>query len=199
MSTKIYNGLRIPKSKLDNFRKWFDGVCVKECVRMLRNEMACVYESEVRQDFEKAHPESILVRNRSIDECMKDEYAVNWVRISHALHHNIIPRAKQGVWGSIDCSFSAFDVCKYYLIRPFYPSNNLKLKFPKYVEEYGYYDNTDRPHNITAKAWKKREKDWNVVDGDGSVLKRIDHILVDGKDSIHPGMPMITRMVLGKP
>lgn len=58
---------------------------------MLRNEMACVYESEVRQDFEKAHPE-MPVRNRSIDECMKDEYAVNWVKIksSYFIFCNIV-------------------------------------------------------------------------------------------------------------
>ena len=29
------------------------------------------------------------------------------------------------------------------------------------IEEYGYWNNTDRPEEITIKEWEKRESDWN--------------------------------------
>lgn len=31
----------------------------------------------------------------------------------------------------------------------------------KEVEEYKYYNNTDRPENVSSREWKKRESDWN--------------------------------------
>lgn len=31
------------------------------------------------------------------------------------------------------------------------------------VEEYGYWDNTDRPEEVTAKEWKQRKKAWGAL------------------------------------
>lgn len=39
-----------------------------------------------------------------------------------------------------------------------------KNKF-NFIDEYNYYNNTDRPENISEKDWEAREKDWNNAIG----------------------------------
>jgi len=55
-----------------------------------------------------------------------------------------------------------YDMKNYYFCYDFYA--DMKIDYEKYgFKEYMYYNNTDRPDNITAQQWEKRKKEWDIA------------------------------------
>lgn len=62
---------------------------------------------------------------------------------------------------------------------------NDDFKTPRGVEEYPYWNNTDRPDDVSAQAWRARERTWDAVclggnQGDWNDT-RLVHTVVDAK------------------
>ena len=54
------------------------------------------------------------------------------------------------------------DVYLYPFYRELNDLNILMEKIPE-LEDFGYWDNTDKPEEISESHWKKREKIWNTI------------------------------------
>jgi hypothetical protein len=57
-----------------------------------------------------------------------------------------------------------------------------QLDVPGWAEEYGYWNNTDKPDDITDEEWDKRSDTWDAVCLNDWDAKRLTHdIILTGK------------------
>jgi hypothetical protein len=157
MSIKIYNGLRIPVSDIGKFIKIFDKRCLKYIEEMTLKLMASVKWEALVESAEIAKG---MRDGQSAEEILKDEIVVKYLRFLEVAILYTKAMKKQWRFSNPDCWFNAFPYGKYFYIIPGYPTGLRDPKYPKYVEEFGYWDNTDPPDGITYKQFKKRGELW---------------------------------------
>lgn len=159
MSTKIYGGVRFPVSRLGEFIEF---VRLKGLLRVEREARALLEkfpESPLTKDDRKtlavlaADKHADFHRERKISALLK---AIHLAAVDpHRSHLDL----HQGwnLWFAPDG--------KHILGSPFgsaWPGESRK-SIPKWAEDYGYWDNTDQPDHVSARAWRKRELDWEVA------------------------------------
>lgn len=77
-----------------------------------------------------------------------------------------------------------------------------QLKMPEWLEEYGYWDNTDQPESVTAREWNTRKRAWRCYTepgGENHCLRLSVIDLRDGVGSYHRAALYIDLMNLGEP
>ena len=144
MSTKIHEGLRID---LPEGQSVFD----------LANQLRTIISEEI-------HKESIrynagLIRKRLLTAEAGSSYLDHLVRVL---------RKDEDEWGTYDIGFFLYepDHKEFLLAIPFGRGSahyKRALEVPG-VSEWGYWDNTDRPDELTEQQWEQRRNDWQVVD-----------------------------------
>jgi|GEM_PF-3916480 len=96
--------------------------------------------------------------------------------------------------GNLDCWANFFPKGRYYYIVPMYPKSNKTPKYPPYVEEYGYWDNTDEPDNVTRRQWRTRAKNWEVATDDKNFhLRRLSLTIIDAKEIMNTGLYWVEK------
>jgi len=164
VSTKIYNGIRIPKSKIEHFQKWFYHECIRQAAKHTAS-LACAFKKKVVKE------KSAALLEKSPDlKCTKGMTLAKFIknfdmqmRVSMAFKTFVESSKKQWASYNIDCFAHFWPRGKYCYIVPVFPGTNrdTEMKYPPYVEEYGYWNNTDRPENLTNRQWETRRKNWD--------------------------------------
>ncbi len=66
----------------------------------------------------------------------------------------------------IECGWKLFfpPNSAYVLAYPYgeNPVGGDRIKHPEWLEDYGYWDNTDRPDSVSAREWLRRKKAWKI-------------------------------------
>lgn len=172
MSTKIYEGFKMAKvMSMTELRSFFAKV---------RSDLTPIAQEEYKKAFAKT-AEAIAVyimTGVDIGECMIDikDISSEWTAKNVVFHtekkfFEVMHKNKAAVKVTEFNYNVAFDVKVCLIPIPgkilgiYYADNEaLRSKLLSYSEivDYAYWNNTDRPQNVSAKAWKTREKDWNV-------------------------------------
>ena len=144
MSTKIYTAYRFPKS-LDLF----------DVMNKVKDDGLRIVKQRMRYYYEV-----IIEQGKTIDET----------------HDIIIKLYKEAVVSSQNNPFN-FDMCigiheheDYYYLIPYGIIDNDKWNFLDdnlQLEEFGYYDNTDKPENISDDEWNERGRIWCEINDAG--------------------------------
>jgi len=84
----------------------------------------------------------------------------------------------------IDCGLNIWLHGNYAYAIPIGPNWVLdNIKFPKWVEDYSYWNNTDQPDNVTDRQWNSRRDTWDkICCGHGKSdhnSRRLYHSVVD--------------------
>lgn len=73
-------------------------------------------------------------------------------------------------------------------------------QFDRYVppgaEDYCYWNNVDRPDDVSAPAWRQRGKTWDAAFGDNWDANRLVHQIIDAKEDV--GLHELSEMLLPK-
>lgn len=181
MSTKIYYGLRIPKSKLEHFI-WHARNLVFE--RATAIMVICM--GEVTDEVSRIVPKGVD-EDESIDnEDWMDTGGERFNRLSKALELPIMC-SKKGIRGiNLDSWMNIWPKGSYWYIIPSWPDGS-KIEIedlPDYTEEYGYWNNTDQPEGVTDRQWLTRERNWKEVCIDDHNRTRLSHIIIEAKNSL---------------
>lgn len=156
MSTKIYNGYKVPLPKLGEAIEWFR-------ISMWRRVVASFQAS-------------------SMDEIRK-------LREEHA-------ECGFHVW--VDTQEQEALICLFGL--PCYTEPKARSsrfsswKFPAWIEEFGYWNNTDAPKKISRNQWEARGKQWDrVATGRDRWEARMMHIVLpkDGYADMNLGYELL--------
>lgn len=193
MSIKIYDGLRISISDIEKFTKIFD----KRCLDFLKDQtlrlMNTVKPELVLQSAEMAKG---FRGNQSAKSILKDPVAEQYFKYLEVA--KLYTKAIKGRWNYInpECWFNAFPYNKHFYIIPGYPTGLKYPKYPEYVEEFFYWNNTDEPDNISYKEFQKRGKLWEKSGAlDTPIRNRLSHELIQ-YDPIECSLLLIEKRVL---
>lgn len=195
MSTKIYNGLKLPNMSV------FE---LNEMYKILRSKLIPLAQQEYYKFIAKIYQAAYVYPKLGINIC---EYDIDMKNLPHEADNDeillfakreaceIINKTRNAVlWADaepdadFEVSLSILPISDAILCIP--SANNsilskeLKALLIDYfhVEEYGYWDNTDMPDELTEDEWNKRREDWNkalpdalgVPRQNGFVIKLVD-------------------------
>jgi len=191
MSIKIYQGLRIQVTDMDKFIKIFDKRCLNHIARQTSKLMDAVKPDRLLKSAEEAKG---LRKKLSAKQLLKNEDAQDFFRYCEVAALYIKSMRKNYNWCNPDSWFNAFVYNKHFYIVPGYPTGLNKVKFPKYVEDFAYWNNTDPPSDISYKEWNKRHDLWEKSGAfDIPFSNRLTHDLIS-KDNIS-SLILIEKMV----
>lgn len=168
MSTKIYQAFRCPASKWPDFIDWARGKLLVEAVKQTEKLM---FHVDVPPDPPPKTVRSAAGwRQRQRLKGVIKEAA----RAAESPYHDPFDLAcGLNIW---------FHKGKVYAV-PIGPEvivRALNDDLPDWVEDYCYYNNADPPEDVSARAWRQREKNWEEVclDIDHNA-RRLYHEVVD--------------------
>lgn len=158
MSIKIYTAWRVPLNRLtEAIPILHDQVYAKvqELYEILYSEIDWVKLEDINKErLDKCDPE---YRENVLQHLAFDSI---WKVISSArdtLYR--MPGLDLNCWINIWIGPDNYA----YLIPGGEPTHNLKWEIPDWIEEYGYWNNTDPPDDITQEDWDQRYSDWDAV------------------------------------
>lgn len=196
MSTKIYYGIRIPIEKISLFTKFFDNICLTFIEKSTRQLMSAVKEDVVKKEAELFKG---IRGNKSVDDFLKDG-GDQYIRFVYVAKMYMLAMKTHSNWFNPESWFNAFPFDKHFYIITGYPTGlrSEDVKYPNYVEDYSYWDNTDPPDNISNSAFEKRGRVWEKCRAcDTPMSNRLCHILIED-DPYSCTLSLIENRILTK-
>jgi hypothetical protein len=160
LSTKCYWGIRFPKTKLAEF------------VDYARTEYMLAAEAHARKWAEKistkgeAYKERARKHNKQRGSPIRHTKNCWACKVSLAMRMfqeaNVQPERRP--WANLGCGVNIWTPLKgrYLLAHP-WGERCTEIAWPDWVEEYGYWNNTDQPDGMSDLEWSRRSKAWDAV------------------------------------
>jgi len=149
MSTKIYNGMAFPLTKLEGFIPVFREKVICRVKKHIRKALANLSESKVR---------NALVREYGLPRNTRYPKEI-------LLLGMMVENSKRGVsFCNFDTWFNAWiwngNVYLYSLSDRTTPTAK---DFPSWCKDFSYWNNTDKPKNVSEGEWCQRGKVWDFL------------------------------------
>jgi hypothetical protein len=175
MSIKLYNGYRLPNLSALELKQFFDDFRAKlkveaedKFIKRLAKDFTelfdLIYLGNVKEENYKAwfKDDRLFHMDRYVIDNLKEMSIDNFGKIINTRQRN----------HSYDfsCQVSIIPTENYILCQIFEDDSSfLKVwESMKGVEEFGYWDNTDHPNNVSDEAWDLRYQIWKVALNDFS-------------------------------
>jgi len=107
---------------------------------------------------------------RKINECdiktiinKKNNLLQNVLELINKRCRNVINSTERDVSYDLDLSILFAPANKKILIYPYYEYREYFDLLKKYFKDYGYWNNSDKPEDVSEKNWNIRRKTWNDV------------------------------------
>ena len=169
MSTKIYDGLQIKYMSMQNLNEYFKNlrkelipIANEEYLKVLARIVECfvVYAQTNVQLNSPIKNYSVLKNNSKNEIRYQSEKVALEIMKSNKAAETIMEYESDL---DFDVKISIFPINKKLLALPYVSNERLKkelLSKPE-IMEYGYWNNVDRPENISSAAWKRRKNNWD--------------------------------------
>lgn len=160
MSTKIYNGLRLIDSGADLF------TVIPQVAKVIRKELGKAAQALVGEELARAADDKKLREETKPTDNLWFEVEERWRKRQAAWgpHHRLNdPLRFSIVFGRSD---QGNILVNWYGEHQGYEK---ALKKTGLFEDYGYWNNTDEPEDMTYEEWQARGKEWDsLMDKDGT-------------------------------
>ena len=159
MSTKIYSGCKINVSTLKEYQDFV--YSIKELIVPRVKEI--VFSNAVDYSVEAIHKAG---RGEDLDNRKYQTF----IDYGYEGYRKAIKEDSSGWIKTHSAEVAVFMLEDKVLAMPFFGDPKLETLFKSHelVEEYGYWDNTDEPEDVTDEEWDQRCEDWNkALGGDG--------------------------------
>ena len=177
MSTKIYNGFRINLTSLPSIHKALLDLRAK--LRPLQDAKVKRYVIQTAVAIFDQHtlnypmPEGVSKHSTPMTYASSD-YLKDVRRLKNTMERNPM----------VDTSFELAIIpvsAKVILGIPYVDDNDFLALLMKqdWVEEYGYWDNTDKPKHLTAREWTARGKMWDKALAPGNDIPAMAGLSAD--------------------
>jgi hypothetical protein len=182
MSTKIYTAWRFRQNKLNEFLQLARKSVFKKEYKWWTNSMYGISAEEEEEQLKKIERQKLkdLIRKKIA------RYFIVKNRIDNTIRESDKDPTKKTLLRESGFHFWLYK--GYYYCIPWgqYTDNHFSsVKFPGWVENYSYWNNTDQPKNITNREWNNRRKMWDKVCL-GRVIQwsefRLEHVIFSWRD-----------------
>lgn len=150
MSTKIYDGVRFPKVKLDEFVR---EVRIRGLNKVYDAALKWVKRIDAKSDnylalqAEQPNWTDLHIRIHLVTQMIKDAAA----------------SGQRAPWIDVECGWRIWLPPGRFALAIPWGEQLVSIDLPEWVEEYGYWNNTDSPEGMTARRWRRRKKDWQIA------------------------------------
>lgn len=155
MSINCYPAWRIKVSELAEFDRLLNNHVYEQAKSAID-----VLSREVSTDTDKVN--NILDSSPIIKQTF-GERAGEIVRLNLAIESTVEASldSYRSPGQDMDCGYRIFVDGKYFVIWP-WGEKSMYEGFDK-APDWSYWDNTDRPDEVTAQAWRRRKESWNSI------------------------------------
>lgn len=172
MSTKIYDGVRIEVASAYE---------LTQLVKSIRERLLPIAQQEYYKALAKMLEQAYAYQKYQVN---LDGGLQNFTEIKDTAPDSLVSVLSQTARQTINANKSAQTILEFvreldfdvklmvfalpdgrFLGIPYAENSalfNALMETPE-IKEYGYWDNTDKPTEISKKAWKKRKDDWNLA------------------------------------
>lgn len=186
MSTKIYYAYRI-KPGNDPWKTLMD--IKKKGQWVAKNKLKAMYEHLYSnylnsEDFRKKYAEICKYVPQKVSQFHMGDYV-------YKLYSESQGKLTRGVM-DLDVSLGVWKHGRSYYLIP-YCNDGLHgtlefLNKDDRLEEYGYWNNTDRPDHVTAKEWDVRRRAWSAIIDKWSECMTLEIVCFTGFDQVNPAI-----------
>jgi hypothetical protein len=158
MSTTIYTGFKFKSSDLFTINKY-----LSEYRKEINDKTRERYYDLISHNTTSCYDNTVLGVS-SIKKNKDGKYEL--YNGTSPLYSGLFIMEDKDMKELFEVSLIIYPVSKTKVLGTFHSRNNETERefFAKpFVEEYGYWNNTDQPDGVTDKEWKQREKDWDKV------------------------------------
>lgn len=195
MSTKIYNGKKMPIMTMKEFnrfitslrkksnkvaREYITTTILNKCIYLIDKYYLIKHEQCDFKEFDQLVRTTFwFEKDEEVDYTGKTQNIrsllfIKMVRLPEQLESSVTRNVAFDLYFKI----SFFILKDKILLLPMYEQRKIYdsvLKSYKKIENYEYFDNTDRPDEISKKLWTKRRKDWEALtEGNAFELKGLN-------------------------
>ena len=169
MSTKIYRAWRIPISKLGEFSVLCHDRMFEKVVAKMRKLMGTVLDEFVAKEM--GRPDRIKREGKREKKVREDYIRFQECKRLLAGLHTKDPHS--WLCNPLYCGFTAYVRGRWAYIIPYGEDRFAPIKFrERWVEDYRYFNNTDRPASISAREWNRRGDEWHSI-FEGNFYRRL--------------------------
>ena len=165
MSIKIYDAWRIPRSKINEFTALAREATWAYLLKRIDGWMATVKDEAVQHILDEEHAARMQwFEGKEVPEWAKAPDEITTAHRWRLLEKMIVAASTKPERHLLDsdASFNFWIHGKYAYIIP-YGKMVLPAEQPPWTEDYSYWNNTDRPDDVTARQWSARGRMWNRV------------------------------------
>lgn len=178
MSTKVYEGYKLDTTdinvlfeKTEKIRRKIKIVAVDQFAKLIVRKFTQFYDNDY--DLESVLKEMVLM----VETDKRIDFELKWKRengLSEPLYRIITDladaRHRKSYYSEtrdVDCDFhlilNVFGYKDKIVLYPFYEQKKYSTVLQEEFEEYGYFNNSDKPEKISDKDWDERSDAWNYV------------------------------------
>jgi len=184
MSTKIYEAWRFPKTRLNEFLTIARETMFKNAWKRMRVLMSAVKQEVVDQkmkDLSRRMGDGFSKLPKHRVERLKKRQ--RWELILEQIKEASKSSERSPLF-CFDCSLNLWIHGRYVYAIP-HGEGFLRegLRFPKWTEEYAYWNNVDHPKGISRRQWEERGRMWDKVCLDDWNDFRLQHDVVSFRPS----------------
>lgn len=198
MSIKIYQAYRVSVRDFNPFLKHIRTETLKVAAKHVRELMDALLPEKVEElvkDRFPNFPDDIRV---GVDpEFVKNYLKLEYLEKLFREHHD--NQYRSDVF-DLQSGFSFFLLGGSFYGWPwgtFTLSDEIVLSYGKVVD-YSYWNNTDRPDEISLREWGRRQKKWATIHTNGEFTYRLDYRTVDYSPGCYTSAVEIQELVLKK-
>ncbi len=182
MSTKIYNGVRVPLARLNEFLETISAITttiaaadIYQMINSLTPEQseAWIKESMAAKRYEQYSPkDKQMAKTRIAYRRLSEMFGRSADDLSMLNDYN-----KQAGW-------SLFVHKRFVYGWPWGEYVNqvvFKVGDIKWIEYFGYWNGSDKPAEVSSRDWKTREVIWKEILDAGEFAHRLNYATVDFK------------------
>lgn len=189
MSTKIYDGMIFESDNLTKFYNIIEKIdteakIIKDdlIIKLIAKKYQYYFDNkitkeEIIRDFHK-------IPIKEVNYFLDNKYPLlyNLRDLINYRCKNVLHSMERDVDYDLDLVINFAPVNKNILIYPYYEYSEYGEVLLKYFSKYGYWNNSDKPDNISSKDWNTRRKRWDkVIDG-----KMLCYNLINNTDNVLP-------------
>ncbi|NJO62543.1 MAG: hypothetical protein HC836_31245 [Richelia sp. RM2_1_2] len=161
MSVKLYNAWRMPTMSMSKFQHWLN---------QLRRDLQVIADRAIRSEIVRR-----TVRNKDLKIAFPNNKQIqtapssltsNWIEFMGEYRTSREMKLRNPlVYVECEIIFHFKGNFIYFLALTDQSAYTDLISALPNIEEYGYWDNTDKPDAISARAWKQRQRIWESIFG----------------------------------
>lgn len=198
MSIKIYQAYRVKVRDFNPFLKYLRLETLKKAAYHVKTLMDCLLPEKVEELVKGRYPDFPNDIRVGIDpEFVKSYLKLEYLEKLFREHHD---NQYRGDPFDLQSGFSFFLSGSYFYGWPwgtFILSDEIVLAYKK-AEDYSYWNNTDRPEEVSQREWNRRSKLWWLIHERGEFTYRLDYRTVDYSPGCYTSAVEIQELVLRK-